>query len=100
MYRFIFLIIDEVERLQIGYSSRYIYLPLRSRLKMLAGLIATLFIRTYERGERIYLAMESRGFKGRVYTLQSLRWRGVDSLAGVMFVMVMIAVPLLFWQGR
>ncbi len=94
MYRFIFLLVDEVERMLMAYQSRYLSLSLRRRLGTLGNLIGMLFIRTYERGERIYLAMESRGFTGNIYTLQALQWKNSDSFAALLFMIVMLG-PLL-----
>ena len=93
MYRFIFLLIDEVERMILAYQSRYFKLSLRKRLKFIASMIGLLFIRTYERGERIYLAMESRGFQGTIHTLNELHWKKTDTVTAVIFVII-LCIPL------
>ena len=93
MYRFVFLLIDEVERMILAYQSRYFKLALGKRLKFIASMIGLLFIRTYERGERIYLAMESRGFQGTIHTLNDLRWKKSDTVAAVIFVIILF-IPL------
>ncbi len=80
MYRFIFLIIDEAERMLMAFQSRYIHLPVWTRLRMVATQIGVLFIRTYERGERVHLAMEARGFTGSVRVLNDLVWTGRDTV--------------------
>jgi len=89
MYRFIFLLIDEVERMILAYQSRYFKLSLKNRIKTFANMIGVLFIRTYERGERIYLAMESRGFKGEVHTYTDLNWKRSDSVALTVFLLIL-----------
>ena len=94
MYRFIFLLIDEVERMILGFQSRYFRLSFLKRIKLYADMIAVLFIRTFERGERIYLAMESRGFRGEIYTLTELHWKRSDSAALLIFVLVLIGPPI------
>ena len=94
IYRFIFLLIDEVERLLMAYQSRYLKLSLSKRIKIIASMIGLLFVRTYERGERVYLAMESRGFQGTIYTLDDLCWKRYDTLAAVIFLTVLL-LPLL-----
>lgn len=93
MYRFIFLLIDEVERMILAYQSRYFKLSLGKRLQFIASMVGLLFIRTYERGERIYLAMESRGFQGTIHTLNDLRWKKTDTVAAVILV-VILCIPL------
>lgn len=94
MYRFIFLLIDEMERVVMAYRSRYLHLSLMKKIKVFASMIGLFFIRTYERGERIYLAMESRGFQGNIYTLTDLRWRMSDSLVAVIFFLTVL-VPFI-----
>lgn len=96
MYRYIFLMIDEVERSLMAYQSRYIRLPLFTKLKTFAKQIAVIFVRTFERGERIYLAMEARGFVGRVYTMNPLHWKNSDTLFLLCFLIVLF-LPLIFF---
>jgi cobalt/nickel transport system permease protein len=93
MYRYIFLLIDEVEKMILAFQSRYLKLTLLQRLKIFAQIIGILFIRTFERGERIYLAMESRGFRGEIHTLTELRWTFRDSISLIIFI-VFISLPL------
>jgi len=42
-------------------------------------MIGTLFIRSYERGERVYAAMMARGFDGCSRTLDRLRFSRADA---------------------
>ena len=95
MYRFIFLLIDETERMQMAYQSRYIKLPVLRRLQIFSQQIGVLFIRTYERGERVYQAMDSRGWSGEVRTLNDLHWRRTDTLHFALFALSMM-VPVIF----
>lgn len=87
MYRFIFLLVDETERMWMAFNSRYIKLTYVNRLKIFAKQLGMLFIRTYERGERVYQAMESRGFHGSVYILNELVWLKRDSIMLIIFLM-------------
>ena len=41
-------------------------------------MIGAMFIRSYERGERVYQAMLSRGFDGQIQTMNSLQLRRSD----------------------
>ena len=95
MYRFIFLLIDETERMWMAYQSRYIHLPFFVRIKFVARQIGVLFIRTYERGERVYQAMDARGFRGKVYTLNELHWQVRDTLLLSLFVTSLLLIFLL-----
>jgi len=63
MYRYLFVLIDEMERMQRARRSRT-FAPRRvSRWRMLAAIIGELFVRSTERAERIYAAMCARGWK-------------------------------------
>jgi len=62
MYRYIFVLIDEAERMQRARASRTFIRQKRLFWKLQGSLIGQLFVRSYERGERIYRAMRARGF--------------------------------------
>lgn len=63
MYRYIFLLIDEAMKLERAYNSRYFGGKVIKQIRVIGNIIGLLFIRTYERGERVYMAMCSRGFE-------------------------------------
>ena len=63
MYRYLFVLIDEAERLSRARSSRTFSVSRLSRWHTLASLIGQLFVRSTERAERIYAAMSARGWK-------------------------------------
>lgn len=66
MLRYINVVTDEMERMRIARASRG-FEPRGIRdWRILASVVATLFIRSYERGERVHLAMLSRGFTGEM----------------------------------
>ena len=90
MYRYIFLLIDEVEKMMMAFHSRYIKMSFFQRVKIISQMIGAIFIRTFERGERIYLAMESRGFRGKIYTINELRWSSRDSVLLAIFIFFII----------
>jgi cobalt/nickel transport system permease protein len=70
MIRYLELISDELGRMRIamasrGYDPRWI-----SQMRPIAASAGALFVRSYERGERIHSAMVSRGFNGEMPTLE------------------------------
>lgn len=83
-YRYIFVLVDEAIRMQRARESRSVAAShLFSRrwlwqIKALGGMIGTLFIRSYERGERVYKAMLARSFDGEIRTLNELRFSPTD----------------------
>jgi cobalt/nickel transport system permease protein len=63
MYRYLFVLVDETERMQRARASRT-FTGRRSHLwKSLGTVIGQLFVRSTERAERIYAAMCARGWK-------------------------------------
>jgi cobalt/nickel transport system permease protein len=55
---------DEVRRMSIARESRGGSGGRFGKVRTLASTAGALFVRSYERGERVYLAMESRGYAG------------------------------------
>lgn len=66
-----------IARLSRGHDPRWIW-----QARAVASSAGALFIRSYERGERVYLAMQSRGYEGHIPDLQArqARWWPVMSL--------------------
>jgi len=64
MYRYIFLIEDEAMKMWRAMKSRSTGGSRLLRLKAIANMVGILFIKSFERGEMVYLAMCSRGFDG------------------------------------
>jgi len=63
MYRYLFVLVDETQRMRRARMSRT-FTPRRTRAwHALATVLGQLFIRTTERAERIYGAMCARGWK-------------------------------------
>jgi cobalt/nickel transport system permease protein len=63
MYRYLFVLTDEAQRMKRARMSRS-FLPDRSRQwRTLGTIISQLFIRASERAERIYSAMCARGWQ-------------------------------------
>lgn len=94
MYRYIYVLADELMRMKRAKDSRSssgakkLY-----HLKTLANMIGVLFIRAYERGERVYLAMCARGFNGKIRTLKDFKLKKAD------FCFLLIVTTLLIVVG-
>ena len=66
MLRYLDVLADDARRMRIarlsrGYDPRFLW-----QVKAFAVGVGALFLRAYERGERVYLAMISRGYTGRL----------------------------------
>jgi cobalt/nickel transport system permease protein len=66
MVRYADVITGEMTRMKIARESRAYNPHWFWQARALAATAATLFIRSYERGERVYLAMLSRGYAGSI----------------------------------
>jgi len=90
MYRYIFVLVDEVMRMKQARDSRNFGGSRLWQWRTIGNMIGTLFIRSYERGERVYAAMLSRGFDGHSRTLDHLNFRSADAYFGVSFGLAII----------
>lgn len=98
MWRYLHVLADEVARMKTarearGYSANWIWQAVSS-----GPLIATLFLRALGRGERVYLAMLSRGYAGSVPEGLEiplvLRRSDVGFLAGLVATLAIVRVVL------
>jgi cobalt/nickel transport system permease protein len=96
MYRYIFVLIDEAERLERAINMRYFGGYYLRQIKIFANIIGLLFIRAYERGERVYQSMVARGFDGKVRTLNTLKLRMTDILFSIVFLGILIIIKI--WE--
>ncbi len=63
-YRYVFLLVEEFERMERARASRCYGGRWLWQMKVVGRMIGTFFVRSYERAERVYQAMASRGFEG------------------------------------
>ncbi|HID95966.1 MAG TPA: cobalt ECF transporter T component CbiQ [Candidatus Latescibacteria bacterium] len=94
MYRYIFVLIDESMRMERARRSRYFGGEHFRQLKVFANMIGLLFIRTYERGERVYQSMAARGFNGEILTLSHPTLRRNDVLFLVIFLASLVMIKI------
>jgi cobalt/nickel transport system permease protein len=78
MYRYLFTIVDEVQRMRAALAARG-YAPRHALQVQAIGRVATaLFLRTYERAERVHLAMLARGWRQSMPRLDVLAYTRAD----------------------
>ncbi len=92
MYRYIFVLVDEVMRMKQARDSRNFGGRWMWQIKTIGNMTGTLFIRSYERGERVYAAMLSRGFDGQARTLHHLQLGTSDIAFGLSFITAIVVV--------
>jgi cobalt/nickel transport system permease protein len=70
MLRYLNVVTDEMERMRVARASRGFQESGIKHWKVLANSAGALFIRSYERGERVHLAMLSRGYSGTLPNIE------------------------------
>ena len=66
MIRYLDVVTDEMRRMRVARESRGFRASSIRHWPVIARSAGALFIRSYERGERVHLAMMSRGYTGRM----------------------------------
>ncbi len=107
-YRYLFVLVEEALRLMRAREARSAKLgrkaggPLLWRGQVAGHMVGSLFLRTYEHSERVYMAMLSRGYNGGVVsTVQkplSLSERFLILITLAVFAVVEI-VAAIVWQA-
>ena len=80
IYHFVFILTHEITRLQIAFQSRYVKLPMLKRVKAQSRLLAVFLTRIFERNDRLYNALISRGFNGAIPLHIQTSWKYSDTL--------------------
>jgi len=88
LYRYLFVLVDEVFRLLRAREARSAAVPgVRSggnvlwRGKVAGNMAGQLFLRSYERSDRVYNAMLSRGYTGHLQTMNPHELHRVDYIS-------------------
>ncbi|GLW65513.1 cobalt ECF transporter T component CbiQ [Actinomadura rubrobrunea] len=72
MLRYADVVAEEMRRMRIARASRGFEARDLRDARVLARSLGALFLRSYERGERVHLAMVSRGYEGRMPVLRDV----------------------------
>jgi len=85
VYRYVFVFADEALRMKRARDSRAFSGRWLWQAGVVGRMLGSLFLRSYERGERVYFAMSARGFDGRMPLAahEPLRTGDFAILAGV-----------------
>jgi cobalt/nickel transport system permease protein len=92
MYRYLAVLVDEAGRMLRARSARSAGTSGGSigwRARVTGQMVGTLFLRSYERSERIYAAMQARGFTG---TFRHLATRPIGARAWTVFALLVAAL--------
>lgn len=97
MYRYINVLVGEFNSMQRAARSRNLMSnPKRQRL-IIGNMIGSLFIRTYERGDRIHQAMVARGYEGLPTITEMPRSNKLDMGAITLTTIVLLLGQAVHW---
>ncbi len=83
MYRYVYLFIDELMKINQAREARSVGARPWLKIRTLANMVGHLLIRSYERGEGVYLAMCSRGYEGKSRSAHELSQKKIDVIFAV-----------------
>lgn len=102
LYRYLFVLTDEVFRLLRARESRSAAAAgsrsgggVAWRAKVAGNMAGQLFLRSYERSDRIYNAMLARGYTGHLYTLNPHEMKSKDYYATAFAIAVIFLMQLI-----
>lgn len=102
MWRYLFVIVQEAERMMHARASRSARLPgakrggntLMWRAAVTGRMAGSLFLRSLERSDRVYLAMQARGYNGAQPQSAAEKFTGQE--LGLVVVVIMVLLMVLF----
>ncbi len=104
LYRYLFVLMDEVFRLLRAREARSAAASgvraggsVAWRARVAGNMAGQLFLRSYERSDRVYNAMLARGYTGHLNTINPHELHRVDYLTTAL---ALIVILLLQWIGR
>ena len=104
LYRYMFVLMDEVFRMLRAREARSAGVPGQKRggsvwwrAKVTGSMAGQLFLRSYERSERIYDAMISRGYAGHIRTLNPHAINSRDWLILAVSIGLLLMIQLVGW---
>jgi cobalt/nickel transport system permease protein len=94
LYRYFLILLEEGQRMMLARNIRYFGGRYRQQPRILGNMIGSIFIRTYERAERIYAAMLMRGYQGNMVTLQESQatYKDLIFLLAILTILVCIQI--------
>jgi cobalt/nickel transport system permease protein len=104
LYRYLYVLTDEALRLMRARESRSAGIPgqkgggkLTWRIKVVGSMVGQLLLRSYERSDRIYHAMLSRGYSGYIRTLNPHIMHRIDWMVLFIGLSFLIVVQTIGW---
>jgi cobalt/nickel transport system permease protein len=99
MHRYGSVFLEESQRMQRAMASRNFRARWLANVPILGHMLGSLFLRSYSRGERVYVAMISRGYQGSIPFGFERRFGMTDGLflAAILIVAIAVRVTAGLW---
>ncbi len=97
MVRYGDVVASDLSRMRIALASRGYQARNVRQVSVLAASAGSLFIRSYERGERVHLAMLARAYQGRMPDVEAVPVAGAQWLVGAALPVGAAVVAALAW---
>lgn len=97
MLRYSQVVTDEMHRMQVARQSRGFEATGIKSWPTISKSAGALFIRSYERGERVHLAMLSRGYTGTMPVLHEASATRYDWMSAMLLPVMSLAVLMVAW---
>lgn len=83
-YRYIFIFLEELDRLKKAQKMRFGYSGWRKSMQSVGNIGGTIIVRVFEKSEMLYNTMRSRGYQGNIIVTYDRRLSRLDLFAGVL----------------
>ncbi|HXD12332.1 MAG TPA: cobalt ECF transporter T component CbiQ [Anaerolineales bacterium] len=102
LYRYLFVLVDEVFRLLRARESRSAAAAgsrsggsVAWRARVAGNMAGQLFLRSYERSDRVYNAMLARGYAGHLMTINPHELRNIDYVTAVLAISLILLLQVI-----
>ena len=92
--RYLGLLRDEARRLMLARELRTFGWRPRLALRAMGHSVGTLFVRTFERAERVHASMAARGFQGEFPTVRRARLGAADLALFLLVLLTILGIDL------
>jgi cobalt/nickel transport system permease protein len=97
-FRYIYVLVHAANNMFLARKSRLVgRVSGAEERHWLSASLGTLFVKSYDLSDQVYLAMQSRGFRGEAQIIDALIWRSVDWLWLAAFLAIAATA---IWIGR
>ncbi len=99
MYRYIAVLVTEFSTMRRAAAARNLMARPQGQRRVIGNMIGALFIRSYERGDRVYQAMLARGYQGTLPAVNASQMATPDWIA-LALVLGLVGLGQLVQVGR